>query len=675
MLARDIGGVFELRLRAGNALPIFEQLLFIVIVYFLVYGNLVYQVARLGYLKRRLRHKPADRAALENLYDRARPPSLSVMIPSYREEPRVIWQTLLSAALMEYPARRIVLLIDDPPKPADHSAASALAVARELPKRIRTLLSTPAGKFEASLVNFLERKRQGPLEIQAEGLRLAALYVEAARWLERLADSTEVEDHTDTLFVERILREPARAHRERAAQFTAAIESGKQWPSEADIAREYRRLATLFKCELTSFERKRFVNLSHEPNKAMNLNSFISLIGGSFRKVVGHDGLHLERCAPEDADLLVPDADYLITLDADSLLLNDYAMRLVHVMEQPENSRLAVAQSPYSAIPGAPNLLERIAGATTDIQHIVHQGSSFFSAAYWVGANALLRRIALDDICEYVEERGYRIARYIQDRTVIEDTESTVDLIARGWKLFNYPDRLAYSATPPDFGSLIIQRRRWANGGLIILPKLIRYFARGPGHLGKLGEGFMRAHYLVSLTGVGFGMLILLLFPFDQSMHSYWLPVTAVGYFILYGADLVECGYEWADLARVYALNLLLLPISLGGVLKSLHQACTGSKSAFGRTPKVRGRTGAPRLYVICALALPAYCAVNGILNLGEHHLAYAAFLLINGAFLVYAFFLFVGLRESMEDLGLVSERPLVPLAAEQILIAEAGPS
>ena len=36
----------------------------------------------------------------------------------------------------------------------------------------------------------------------------------------------------------------------------------------------------------------------------------------------------------------------------------------------------------------------------------------------------------------------------------------------------NYPERLSYSATPPDFGSLVVQRRRWANGGLLILPKL-----------------------------------------------------------------------------------------------------------------------------------------------------------------------------------------------------------
>lgn len=582
-------------------------------------------------------------------------------------------QTLFSAALMEYPGRRIVLLIDDPPEPTQEWAARALVGMRELPNQLHAALQGPAEKFENALAEFHHRERQGQLNMQLDGLRLAALYLDAAEWLERLADSTDVEDHTDALFVERILREPARAHRQRAAQLTAAS-SRRQWPSDVQLGREYRRLATLFKCDLTTFERKRFANLSHETNKAMNLNSFIGLIGGSFRKVFGPDGPCLQRCEPEHADLQVPDAEYLITLDADSLLLNDYALRLVNIMEQPQNRRVAVAQTPYSAVPDTSNMLERVAGATTDIQHIIHQGSSLFSAGYWVGANALLRRAALEDIAELVEERGYKIVRYIQDRTVIEDTESTVDLISRGWDLYNYPERLAYSATPPDFGALIIQRRRWANGGLIILPKLLRYVARGPGRMRKLlGESFLRVHYLTSLAIVSSGMLILLFHPFDQSMHSYWLPVTAAGYYILYGLDLKECGYEWPDLLRVYALNLLLLPINLGGVLKSLHQAVTGRKSPFGRTPKIRGRTGAPRIYVICAALLPAYCIVRGLLDIDEVHFAHAGFALLNGAFFAYAFLRFIGVRESLEDLGLAWQRPPETLRAARPIVSEAS--
>ena len=57
-------------------------------------------------------------------------------------------------------------------------------------------------------------------------------------------------------------------------------------------------------------------------------------------------------------------------------------------------------QTPYSAFPGPSTRLERIAGATTDIQHIVHQGLTYFDATFWVGANAVIRKGALEDIVE-----------------------------------------------------------------------------------------------------------------------------------------------------------------------------------------------------------------------------------------------------------------------------------
>jgi cellulose synthase (UDP-forming) len=147
--------------------------------------------------------------------------------------------------------------------------------------------------------------------------------------------------------------------------------------------------------------------------------------------------------------------------------------------------------------------LERVAGATTDMQHLIHQGFTYFHASYWVGANAILRVRALDAIKETDTERGFPIARYIQDRTVIEDTESTIDLLQKGWEVYNYLEQLAFSATPPDFGALIIQRRRWANGGLIIFPKLLRYLWGGPhAFVRRATETFVRAHYLVSYVGV-----------------------------------------------------------------------------------------------------------------------------------------------------------------------------
>ena len=128
------------------------------------------------------------------------------------------------------------------------------------------------------------------------------------------------------------------------------------------IEAEYQYLASLFRVELSVFERKRYRSLSHEPNKAMNLNGYLGLMGKHFREIHRPDGCHLVESASSCSTMTVPNTPYVITLDADSLLLPDYALKLIHHIEQPGNERLAVVQTPYSAIPNAPNAMERTAG-------------------------------------------------------------------------------------------------------------------------------------------------------------------------------------------------------------------------------------------------------------------------------------------------------------------------
>lgn len=623
-----------------------------VIICFLIYGNLVYQGTRLGYLNRLNGHRPTTREELERIYE-DEAPSLALLIPSYKEESRIIRQTILSAALQEYPRRRVVLLIDDPPHPSDPHDLASLEVARKLPKEVQSLLGGPAGRLDAALADFMKRHNTGGVILGDECLNLARLYTEVADWLDAEASRHPITDHTDAWFVKKILREPAEGHRQRANSLASLAHDADNYPSNADVLREYNRLATLFRVEITSFERKRYTNLSHEPNKAMNLNSYIGLLGRSFNEVWRNGHCYLDETGNGKDALCIPDADYLITLDADSLLLPDYALRLVHVMEQPGNERLAVAQAPYNAIPGAAGILERIAGATTDIQHIIHQGFTRHDATYWVGANALLRRVALEDIKVTEEERGFTITRYIQDRTVIEDTESSIDLVCRGWRLYNYPERLAYSATPPDFGALLIQRRRWANGGLIILPKLMRYLLGSPASWRSAGEGAMRFHYLTSIAGANIGLLAILAYPFSENLSTIWLPIIALCYYLLYGRDMVQMGYRISDLLRMYAFNLLLIPVNLGGVFKSIQQGWTGKKIPFTRTPKVVGRTAAPAFYILAEYLILAYCIVETIESILNRRWSHAIFALVNGGFLAYAVTRFIGWRESREDLAL----------------------
>jgi cellulose synthase/poly-beta-1,6-N-acetylglucosamine synthase-like glycosyltransferase len=608
----------------------------------LLYGNLVYQICRLGFLKRGRAHAPLSRKELERVYDSAAP-KLAILIPSFREEERVVRQTIFSAALMEYPSRRVVVLIDDPPNDAFGRVRTRRVVAE-----IHDLFAREASRFIQEQRDYFLRKRAG-LRLEQERARLGRLYDELASWLERMADDFQraampTFAHVDRLFIGRVLLAPANAHRERAAAL-------RQEPLDsARIEQEYRRLASLMQVEITSFERKQYANLSHEPNKAMNLNSYVGLIGRNLREFRSRGSVWLEDCTPDEATLTVPEADYVLTLDADSIVLGDYALRLVAVMEH--DPRIAIAQTPYSAFPDAPSLLERVAGATTDIQFVVHQGFTSFGATYWVGANALLRLAALRDIGTIAIERGIKVPVFIQDRTVIEDTGSTVDLVRKGWKLHNYPARLAYSATPPDFGSLVIQRRRWSNGGLIILPDLIRYCWSRSAHRPSLIEALIRVHYLCSPAIANSALLLLILFPFDSSIGSAWLPLTAVPYYLLYGRDLRLAGYRWTDLLRVYALNLLLLPVNLAGVLRSLEQAATGRKASFGRTPKIEARTTTPACYIFFHWFILAYIAAAFVIDVSAARYAHAGFELANGGFFFYGFRVFIGWREALADVA-----------------------
>ncbi|MBI5262556.1 MAG: glycosyltransferase [Bradyrhizobium sp.] len=640
----------------------------------LFYGNVVYQLTRLGEIKRHAtrRDSVSDREAFHAI---ERPAPVGVLVPSYKEQIPVVMQTLLSAALSEYPDKRVTLLIDDPPATSGADLV-ALNATRDLVAELDDFFGRAAHRFRAAAEAYDVRVTSASVVVESEREILAGLYQEAAALVRHLGKlyaerSQPAFAHADAVFARDVIHRLVREHREHAAKLRSVKELGSQ-----QIRREYRRLATLFAVPIDCFERKRFGNLSHAPNKAMNLNSYIGLIGRAFRveRSRGNDPLLVE-CPENEADLVVPCADYVITVDADSIILPDYIAKLVSIMEA--DAGIAIAQTPYSAYPNPPSVLERVAGATTDIQYLVHQGFTAYDATFWVGANAVLRYAALDEIRTVTDERGHTVPVFIQEKTLIEDTGSTIDLVARGWRLHNHPERLAYSATPPDFGALVIQRRRWANGGLIIFPSVLDLWrGRGSRRAGGL-EVFVRSHYLLSPALANVSLLLLLSIPFGREFSNVWFPIAAAPYYLLYGRDLVRCGYKWWDILRVYTLTLLLVPINLAGVYRSIEQIVTGRKSAFARTPKIDGRTAAPACHLLALAALLATAVVSAATNLWFGSLLFFGFSAVNAAFFLYGILCLIGWREALTDimagigLATVPDDPAADLATE--LIEEPG--
>jgi cellulose synthase/poly-beta-1,6-N-acetylglucosamine synthase-like glycosyltransferase len=628
-----------------------EQGAFVTAVILLVWGNLVHHVARLGYLKRA---RVAQQSQNPKTLDHA-PARLGILVPSFREEEGVLLQTVLSVALMKYPNRHVVVLVDDPPL-STGANLTALQRTRELVKELDRNFATYAGRFEQEYRRAAGRAESIGSPDRTEAQRLARCFRELGWWIEGWSakvfhTTAPGSAHTATWFVNNILRASARRHYQTAERLGGAALTIN------DIHREYAELIAAVSLKIESFERKLFSNLSHQPNKAMNLNSFIGLIGGHYREVISGEDRQLISCSEGDATLSVPEFDFVLTIDADSVVTPNYALTLLSLMN--DDPRIAVAQTPYSAFPKAPGLLERVAGATTDLQYVIHQGFTHFAATYWVGANAVLRVQALRDIVKFQNERGHLVPVYIRDRTVIEDTDSTIDLIQKGWKLHNHPQRLAYSATPPDFGSLVIQRQRWANGGLIVLPNLVRHLWQNSRFVRRLPEAMMRAHYLCS-PAIGMAVLLLLFVRFDDRLASPWLPLTALPYYWIYGRDVRFAGYSWSDLFRVYALNMLLLPVNLAGVWLSLQQLITGKKSAFGRTPKVEHRTPTPAFYVVVYWILLAYLAFVCCMDITQGYYSHAGFAFGTWIVCGYGFTQFIGWRDGYVDVKNAIRRQLL---------------
>lgn len=622
---------------------------YLVVVTFLTFSALMYLIARQGALQRFSRHLRVPRAELDRYFARHQP-SITVLVPSYSEETQVIRKTLLSAALQEYPDIRVVLLVDDNPNPTDPEVAARLNATRDIGSEIMDLMKVPRERLTAAYEKFNNTPSR---DIRPAGIQeLAEQYLWASSWLYTLADNEEIDDHVDIFFADQVLRGLADELQLTGKALAASAAEKVSLPRER-VAQLYRRLMWIFTAKLNVFERKKYASLSHEANKAMNLNSYIGLMGNAYRQQATPSGIALiPTNKPSSGDLVIPDSDFLLTLDADSILLRDYCLRLVYFLQQPDNAHVAVTQTPYSSFRGAATRIERLAGATTDIQHILHQGMSQYNATFWVGANAVIRKRALEDIAETEWIGGFQIHRYIQDRTVIEDTESSIDLALHGWTLVNYPERLSYSATPPDFGSLVVQRRRWANGGLLILPKLraqIRERKRRNEFVSRM-EVMIRLNYMASIAWSSFGLIFLLAYPYDGRLLSPFVLLAALPYFLAMASDLKYCGYKRSDVLRIYDFNLILLPVNLAGVLKSLEQALTGKKIPFARTPKVKDRTIAPLLYVTAPLFIVGFSVFTLWRDTVAHNWGNAAFAAFNAFVATWAIIAYIGIFNTIAD-------------------------
>src|SRR5262244_3635801 len=129
------------RVCARARTEVFINLVLLIVTVFM-FGSLTYQVSRLSFfLNVRSRTRAAQEGLARFLARTGTAPRVEILVPSYREESHVIWQTLMSAALVDYPNHGVVLLLDNPPHPSDRADRDLLLASRAQVELINDLLA------------------------------------------------------------------------------------------------------------------------------------------------------------------------------------------------------------------------------------------------------------------------------------------------------------------------------------------------------------------------------------------------------------------------------------------------------------------------------------------------------------------------------------------------------
>ncbi|MGE0025796.1 MAG: hypothetical protein AB7O78_07875 [Thermoleophilia bacterium] len=149
----------------------------------------------------------------------------------------------------------------------------------------------------------------------------------------------------------------------------------------------------------------------------------------------------------------------------------------------------------------------------------------------------------------------------------------------------------------------------------------------------------------------GIGLVMLLFYPFDDSLVSGWALMAALPFFLALATDLRRSGYHRRDVFGVYGLNLMLLPINTVGALKSIAQVIGGQKVVFARTPKVRRRTVAPFFYVVVPYVIIVWAFLTLADDVGTGDWWHAIFAVLNCVLALYAMVVYYGVWHSMCDL------------------------
>lgn len=161
-----------------------------------------------------------------------------------------------------------------------------------------------------------------------------------------------------------------------------------------------------------------------------------------------------------NAGLKHTDAEFVIILDADHMVLPQFVERTLGYFDDP---KVAYVQTPQSFYNTNSFLFRRARGRVAgwwelmNFYHCTQLAKNRWNASFFCGSSAIMRRTAIDDVGGFATS------------TLTEDIHTSLRMHAKGWRSLYIPDRLAFGLEAQNLKQYYSQRRRWAAGSLTLL--------------------------------------------------------------------------------------------------------------------------------------------------------------------------------------------------------------
>ena len=263
------------------------------------------------------------------------------------------------------------------------------------------------------------------------------------------------------------------------------------------------------------------------------------------------------------------DEDYVVTIDADTIILPDTIRRLVaHFADAKTDAVCGNVQ-----VGNAASLLTRF----QDVEYVTSQNYDrrAFDAANCIpvvpGATGAWRREAV-----------LAVGGYSPD-TLTEDTDLTLTLLRNGYRIVYEPNARSITEAPKDTASLFKQRFRWGYGTFQCLWKHRDQMGRG-----SLGWIALPNLLLFQVLFPVLAPLSLLIVIMSLARGQYWLPLAWCMVFVvvdLIGAAIAFAldGRTWLDLWLVLAQRLYYRPFMYVVTCRSVIAAIVGRRHGWNK--------------------------------------------------------------------------------------------